>query len=68
MIVVNYLKCLVRKTQPDCYFLMETKGKSKAMEKICRKLGYFNFEIVEANGLAGDLIMMWKSDLAMKVI
>ena len=38
------------------------------MERICKLLGYFNFEIVEAKGLAGGLAFMWKAELEMKCL
>ena len=63
MEVVIYLKNVLRKTDPDCVFLMETKGKKEKMERLCRKLGYFEFVIVEPSGLAGGLTMMWKKEL-----
>ena len=65
---VNYLYSLVRKYKPDCLFLMETKGKKDVMERLSRKLRYYNFEIVEATESAGGLIMMWKEDLLMSCV
>ena len=42
---------------------METKSNRDKMERLGRKLGFFNAEIVEAKGFAGGLAMFWKEEL-----
>lgn len=44
---------------------METKGNSKSMARLARRLGYSNVEFIKARGLAGGQILMeclWKTN------
>lgn len=60
---VNFLRCLVKFHCPNCDFLIETKCGAEQMERVARMLGFNNFEIVEARGTAGGLILMWTDDV-----
>lgn len=60
---VRYLTGLVKKHKSHCVFLMETKGKFENMKRMCEKLGFKNYEIVEAIGKAGGLTLMWTDDI-----
>lgn len=46
------LRALVKKQNPQCVFLMETKRDSARMEKVARRLGYDKWEVDEAQGNA----------------
>lgn len=37
------------------------------MERVARMLGFNNFEIVEARGIAGGLILMWTDDVQLEM-
>lgn len=38
------------------------------MEKLCRSLGFPKFEIIEARGLVGGLMLMWKADVDLIIV
>ena len=60
---LNYLLGLVRKYNPHCIFLSETKGGNYKFKSINRILGFNNIEIVESNGAARCLIFLWKEEV-----
>lgn len=37
------------------------------MEKVCRQLRFHNFEMVEAKGSVGGLLLMWTDEVRIKV-
>lgn len=59
----NFLVGLVRKHQPLFLFLIETKSDKGKMEKISRKLGFYNMVIVEAKRNLGGLALLWTDDV-----
>lgn len=62
------LKNLVRKHNPQCLFLMETKGNKEWVSKIVRTLGFSGHEIVEANGLVEGLAFYWTEEVEVNCI
>lgn len=66
-VVFNVLKILVKKYNPSCIFLCETKGSHSRLSQICSALGFYKAEIVEANGSAGGLCLMWSDDIEMEI-
>lgn len=54
---------MVKKYEPKCLFLMETKSDRRKMEKVYRRLNFQNWFIVEARGLAGGLALLWTDDI-----
>lgn len=47
---------------------METKNKSRTVQKIQRRCGFNDFIFVEPQGLSGDLSLAWKSEYVADVI
>lgn len=43
-------------------FLMETKSGKVKMERVGRKLGYFNSLIVDAKGTSWGIALLWTND------
>lgn len=61
-----YLKSLIKKHQPQCVFLMETKCNAIQMKRLCKTLGFERFIFTEARGLAGGYIIMWMEGINLK--
>lgn len=61
------MKSLVRRHHPSCIFLCETKSNRNRLERVCRRLGFHNAEIVEAKGSAGGLCLMWTDDYNIRI-
>lgn len=59
----NFLVGLVRKHRPIFLFLIETKFDKGKMEKISRKLGFYNMVIGEAKRNLGGLALLWTDDV-----
>lgn len=56
---------MIRKHQPHCVFLMETKLNIKRMDYLRRRLGFMNWEAVEDQGFSRGLLMIWNQDINM---
>lgn len=65
---INYLKGVVQKSNIECLFLMETKSNVRKMERVCRRLKYPNFFIVEARGTSRGMEIMWKDEVDIECI
>lgn len=60
---VRALKGLVRKHELYCLFLIETKCSTQNIEKLCKKLKYLNYFVVDALGNAGGLAFIWLDEV-----
>lgn len=56
----------MKKHQPQCVFLMETKCNAYWMERLCKNLEFHRSIYTEARGLAGGIILMWKEEVKLK--
>ncbi|KAF3448900.1 hypothetical protein FNV43_RR09616 [Rhamnella rubrinervis] len=54
---------LVKKWRPNDVFLSETKGTFSKLEKLCRRLKFEKFEVVDSTGQADDSPWMLIGDL-----
>lgn len=66
--IVQAFQNLMQKWDCHCVFLMDTKGSKDRMGKLFRSLGFSNFEIIDARGLAGGLLLMRRADVDLSVI
>lgn len=55
---MKYLFSLVKHYNLFCIILSETKGKLLNFQGVIKKLGFDDFEIVEAKGQSGGLLVM----------
>ena len=60
---VRSLQVLVERIRPDILFLSETHLNKKKATSLMRRLKFDDFEVVESDGRAGGLLMLWHSDL-----
>lgn len=65
--ILNFLSSIVKNFKPSCLLLMEPKCKKLRMESICHKLGFRSNHIIEANGLAGGLSLMWNEEINLEI-
>ena len=61
------LRALIRKHNPICVFLMETKVNSVFMEACWRRLGFTEGVDYDPMGLAGGVCMFWRSSMRIQV-
>lgn len=47
---------------------METKVDRDRMEQVCKSLNFQKYIIVDPNGLARGLVLMWKVEIAMEFV
>ncbi|XVE62334.1 hypothetical protein DITRI_Ditri06bG0109700 [Diplodiscus trichospermus] len=67
-LIVQALKKLKKKYEPDVVFLMETKNKSSRLESVRKKLKMEEGVYCESEGLSWGLALWWKKKLGIKVI
>lgn len=65
---IQVLQGLVKKNDPNCIFLMDTKCIRNKIEKKIGYLGFHKFDIVEPIALAEGLVLMWKKDMKLRVV
>ena len=65
---VRVLGELVQRWNPKINFLLETKIKKNAMEKIMEKINFVNGLIVPRKGRGGGLAMLWKREVALEIM
>lgn len=53
----------MKNQKPQCLFLIETKSRDVTIEKISRKLGYYNSFIVDPIGSTGGLAFLWTDEV-----
>lgn len=61
------LRGIIKKHKPPCVFLMETRGKQKRMENTARRLGFGHTFVVEPEGNARGLLLMWADDIELTI-
>ena len=61
------LRDYVQRWNPRLVFLLETKSKSRRMEKIKFKLGFTNGLYVQSRGRSGGLALLWSSDTNLEI-
>ena len=59
----DYVQCW----NPRLVFLLETKSKSRRMEKIKFKLGFTNGLYVQSRGRSGGLALLWSNDTNLEI-
>uniref|UniRef100_A0A803PAA5 Reverse transcriptase n=1 Tax=Cannabis sativa TaxID=3483 RepID=A0A803PAA5_CANSA len=57
------LKVWVKKYNPDCIFLMETKVQEVKMKVLARNLGFVNAVCISSKGLSGGSCFFWNNNL-----
>ena len=65
---VRVLGELVQRWDPNVVFLMETKIKKKAMEKVMEKIKFVNGLVVPSEGRSGGLAMLWKREVQLEIM
>ena len=65
---VRVLGKLVQQWDPKIVFLLETKIKKKAMEKVMEKINFVNGVIVPKKGREGGLAMLWKREVDLEIM
>ncbi|XP_043725962.1 uncharacterized protein LOC122672566 [Telopea speciosissima] len=65
---VRALYNLLKTNQPEIVFIMESKSKLAAVEKVKRKDGFQNCCTVEPNGSSRGLVLFWKDNVTIKVL
>ena len=65
---VRVLGKLVQQWDPKIVFLLETKIKKKAMEKVMEKINFVNGLIVPKKGRGGGLAMLWKREVDLEIM
>ena len=65
---VRVLGKLVQQWDPKIVFLLETKIKKKAMEKVMEKINFVNGLIVPKKGKGGGLAMLWKREVDLEIM
>ena len=65
---VRVLGKLVQQWDPKIVFLLETKIKKKAMEKVMEKINFVNGLIVPKKGREGGLAMLWKREVDLEIM
>ena len=58
---------LMRKEDPHVVFLCETKPYEKELDRVKRRCGMNNCFGVQSEERSGDLAMMWKDDVKLKL-
>ena len=61
------VRALIRRHNPNCVFLMETKVSAEVMESFWRRLGFAQGVAVDAVGLAGGICLFWRTELRMVI-
>ena len=57
------LKRPCKENQPDFVFISETKSNENEMGKLSRRLNFAKMEVVQANGTAGVLALLWQETI-----
>ncbi|XP_043717635.1 uncharacterized protein LOC122665544 [Telopea speciosissima] len=65
---IRSLYNLLKAENPDILFIMETKSKKAAIEKIARKRNFQNFSTVDPIGTSGGLALLWKDTVTLSVL
>jgi hypothetical protein len=58
---------MIKEKRPSLVFLMETKLRSRKMERIRCKVGFKNLFVVDSIGKGGGLALFWNEDLKMEI-
>ena len=59
---------LVQQWDPNVVFLMETKVKKKAMEKVMEKIKFVNGLVMPSEVRSGGLAMLWKREVQVEIM
>jgi len=62
------LRALVALERPDLVFLMETKNKEVMVENVVKRLKYANKLVINPEGRAGGLVLMWNDEVEIQVL
>ena len=65
---VRALKELIRASNPNLVFLLETKVKYPSINRIKTHLNFFDCFFVEANGRAGGLALFWRMVVDLEIV
>ena len=66
--IVRVLGELVQRWNPKIVFLLETKVKKNATEKIMEKINFVNGLNVPRKGRGGGLALLWKREVALEIM
>ena len=66
--IVRVLGELVQQWDPKIVFLLETKIKKKAMEKVMEKINFVNGLIMPQKGRGGGLAMLWRREVDSEIM
>ena len=59
---------LVQRWDPKIVFILETKVKKKAMEKVMEKINFVNGLIVPRKGRGRGLALLWKREIDLEIM
>ena len=65
---VQHLREIHGQYFPEIIFLSETKNGKKYLENVVGHLGYHDLHTVEPIGKSGDMALMWKDSLTVKIL
>lgn len=61
------LKGLIKQQQPAIIFLMETRAPEERVVRLKRRVKYTNHFVVNPNGLAGGLCLLWNKKVEVEI-
>ncbi|XP_074337125.1 uncharacterized protein LOC141674298 [Apium graveolens] len=64
---VRFLKEIVYQYRP-CIIFLETLGKIKKIEEVCKIIGFARYHAVDVQGHGGGLALFWKTDGGVQVM
>ena len=64
----NALKSLLRRHDPDIIFIIESKLMGCQAERLVDCLNFENWWAVDRVGMSGGLLLIWKTDVTLKVL
>lgn len=62
------LRALVALERPAMVFLMETKNREMRVEGMIKRLNFANKMVMNPEGIAGGLVLMWTEEVDIRVI
>lgn len=59
---------IVKKCKQECVFLIVTKCGHRAMKRICKRMGFIEYVIIDPKLKAGGFALMWNGNLKMELL
>lgn len=67
-LAIRALRALIRKENPDCIFLMETRLDTSTTNSLWKRLDFYEVAVVPAIGQSGRLCLMWRYGVHLDLI